>query len=701
LSKQFVLDGVNIAFEDGQSILDAALKANIYIPHLCHHPDLPDIGACGMCVVEIDGKTLRSCVVKAEEGISVISHSDHLDRIRTTAMQLMLSSHIDDCNTCPKYLKCELQSLIQQQGVSTGNFRRTSRMILQDESNPLFIRDMERCIVCGRCVRACKALRGVGALTYANDEKNRKQIVTIADNMRNSDCRFCGACVEVCPTGALRDKDGVFVERFAKGDKLVPCSYECPAHLDIPAYLRFISCGENDQATAKIMERAPFPRSLGSICMRFCEDKCRRQYLDSAVSVCELKRFAALNAGDGWKSQIPFSAPSGKKVAIVGAGPTGLTAAWLLKIKGHDVEVFEAEREAGGMMRYGMPEYRLSSDELKQDIEDICSIGIEIHFETCINDYSALSGFDAVLWCGGAQEGIKLPLNGADCSGVLIGLDFLKDLRHGKRPDIGQNVLVLGGGDVAYDCARSALRLGAKASVCCIEPEDKMTSSEHERVDGTEEGVVAYTGRSFERIVSESGKVSGLECCFVTNFEFDDCGHLKIEKDPSSLHTIPCDTLIFAVGQRVNIPEGMEISTDSKGHAAVDDGCRCGNGFFAAGDAVIGTSSVVQAVGWGQKAAAAIDCFLGGNGDIIPTIARAQKRNSDIHENCFFNALRRTGAVTDSSERKTSFMPYIDTLDEDIAVEQAMRCLQCDLRQDITRSKFYNEYTGAKKGAVE
>ena len=293
---------------------------------------------------------------------------------------------------------------------------------------------------------------------------------------------------------------------------------------------------------------------------------------------------------------------------------------------------------------------------------------------------------------------MRLPIKGAECDGVITGLDFLKELRLGKVPRIGKNVLVLGGGDVAYDCARSAVRLGAEAAVCCLEPEDKMTSSEHERVEGTQEGVKAYAGRTFERIASENGHITGIECCLVSRFEHSEDGKLILEKKPDSMHTIACDTIIFAVGQKVFIPEGMGIAADGKGRAEIDGDCRASENLFAAGDAVTGTSSVVQAVAWGQRAAASMDRYLGGDGDIIPEIAKKQEKDKDIHENCFFNQLRQSGEMLCAAERKESFGAYVSVLGPEEAMKQASRCLQCDLRREITRPKFYNEYSTQKRG---
>lgn len=696
----FKLDGQDVPFTPGQTVLESALSAGIFIPHLCHHKDLPDIGGCGLCVVSIDGETVRSCLTEAKEGMSVVSKSEELDHIRTIAMQLMLAGHIDDCNSCPKYLKCEFQMLIQQQGATVGDMRSTARGRVANLANPLIVRDLERCVACGRCVRVCHDIRKIGALTYTNDEKERKIVETKSENgLRDSDCRFCGACVEICPTGALRDKDGVFAENFCKGDMLVPCSYECPAHLDIPEYIRFIKCGDYLHAYEKIMEKAPFPRSLGNICMKFCENKCRRQYIDEPVSICSLKRFAGVESSDEVKNDFHPKASNGKSVGIVGAGPTGLTAAWLLGMKGYSVTVFESMPEAGGMMRYGMPEYRLSTDELNADISSILSIGnIDLKLSTPVDSMDVLKGFDAVIWATGAQTGSTLPIEGADSEGVLVGLDFLRAVRCGESPAIGKNVIVLGGGDVAYDCARTAIRLGAEAGVCCVEPEEKMTCTHHEKTDGAVEGVSVYSGRTFERILSKDGRVTGIECCNVKSFEFDENGRLKIEKQEDSLHEIMCDTIIFAVGQKVNIPEFAGIETDAKGRAVYEASSLEKTVILPAGDAVTSTSSVVQAVAWGQKAASDVDRYLGGDGQVIPEIAPKQIKIADISKNDFFNSGRNDGDAIPGDVRCKLFKPYVSPLDADEALKQSSRCLQCDLRKEISRARLYSEFA-FKKGA--
>ena len=695
------IDGKEVNVRAGQSILEAALENGIFIPHLCHHKDLPDIGGCGMCVVELEGKTVRSCSTQVAPGMSVVSKSEHLDHVRMIAMQLMLAGHIDDCNSCPKYLKCEFQMIIQQQGATVGSLRGTARDFECDEHNPLIIRDMDRCISCGRCVRACKEMRGVGALRYAQDKKGRRYVSTLApgEDLKASDCRFCGACVEVCPTGALRDKDGVFAERFCRGDMLVPCEYECPAHLDIPAYLRAINHNDENEAMALIMERAPLPRSLGWVCMRFCEERCRRQHLDEPVSICSLKRYAADSADEGWKAGINICADTGKAVAIVGAGPAGLTAAWLLRLKGHRVKIFEKQSAAGGMLRWGLPEYRLPLEALEKDIRCIEDMGVEIALSQSVEDRAALSGFDAVLWCAGATKSATLPLEGADSQGVHTALDFLYSLRSGERPALGECVLVLGGGDVAYDCARSALRLGSQAALCCLEDEASMPATERERSEGAEEGVQLYPGRSFLRIVAENGRVSGVECAEVASFSFDENGRLNTELVPDSAHVIPCDSVIFAVGQKPVVPVGMGLELTERGLVSVDKDCAASvEGWFAAGDAAGGTSSVVQTVAWGQRAAAAIDRYLGGDGEVIPRIAAHNKRPQLLGDRDNFENARVDGHHLPAGERKCGFGPCELELLASEAVEQAGRCLQCDLRREISRPRLYSEFAFRKEG---
>ena len=245
-------------------MLDAALEAGIYVPHLCHHPDLPPAGVCRLCVVEVEGVDgpVASCVTPASEGMVVRTQSDHIARMRRLAMELILAAHPPECGTCEKYLNCELQSLKQYLGVEELSIKRRAKLLPVNSSNPLFVYDPNKCVLCGRCVRACWDLREVGVLHYMK-KGDEFQIYTSDDRpLADAACRFCGACAEVCPTGAIQDKDELVKGKNRKV-ALVPCKGECPAEIDVPRYVRFVKDGDYPAAAAVIREKVPFPGVLG------------------------------------------------------------------------------------------------------------------------------------------------------------------------------------------------------------------------------------------------------------------------------------------------------------------------------------------------------------------------------------------------------------------------------------------------------
>ena len=228
------IDGRALQVEQGMNVLEAALQNGIYIPHLCHHPDLPELGSCRLCIVEVEGKegVHPSCELRAEEGMVIRTKTEQISALRNLSMELLLAAHPEDCSTCPKYGKCELQTLIQYMGVSATRMTSRIKGLKMDERNPLIVHDMNRCVLCGRCVRACKDLRQVGVLQY-NKKNLESYIGTLHDKLlKDADCRFCGACAEVCPTGTIRD--ALNWNPTEKRDTLIPCTAECPAHADVP-----------------------------------------------------------------------------------------------------------------------------------------------------------------------------------------------------------------------------------------------------------------------------------------------------------------------------------------------------------------------------------------------------------------------------------------------------------------------------------
>jgi formate dehydrogenase beta subunit len=698
---KLIIDGKEIKTEEGKTVLEAVLEGGIYIPHLCHHPDLKPVGTCGICVVDVDGmdEPPISCTTPAVEGMVVKTKTPQIDHLRRQAMEVMLANHPQQCVECSQYLNCELQSVKQFLGiVEEVKVKRQLKPIPINTGNPLFVHDLFLCIKCGRCVRACNDLRGAEVLQFIEEAEETRIGIPDDRTLVEAGCRFCGACVEVCPTGAMRDKEEL-MEGKKRRKALVPCKHACPAEIDVPRYIRFIREKDYSAATAVVRERAPFPRVLGYVCNHPCETICRRSEVNEAISIRELKRFAAERDDAGlWKQNSRKAPSTNKQVAIVGSGPAGLTAAYYLSKLGHGVTVFEALPLAGGMMRVGVPKYRLPRDVLDEEIQEIESMGIDIRTNTKIDSLDALfeEGYDAVLVAIGTHEGQKLPIPGADHDGVLVGLDFLRDVNLGKEVNVGRRMLVLGGGYVALDCARVARRLGAhQVHVACLESRDTMPAAPDEIEQGEEEGLHIHPSHTFTRILSENGHITGVECLDVESFEFDEDGSAHINGIEGSEHMLSADTIIFAIGQRPEIPPQFDLRTGLGNTIEVDsytlDTSR--EGVFAAGDAVSGTASVIEAIASGRKGAIAVDRYLGGSGMIDEKLAPDEVPEAWLGcEENFVSQHRRENACMPAEERLNSFCEIIHGLDEEAVLEESKRCLQCDLRLKMTPVKFWGEY---------
>ncbi|HHH83712.1 MAG TPA: FAD-binding protein, partial [Chloroflexi bacterium] len=378
-------------------------------------------------------------------------------------------------------------------------------------------------------------------------------------------CVGCGDCADVCPivipdpfNEGLSQRHAAFklypqaVPNAYAIEKLgiSPCRDACPAGQRAQGYIALIREGRYEDALRVIKEDNPFPGICGRICNHRCEDACNRGLLDEPINIRALKRFVTDKVyAKPREPRPPAEITQEKRVAIIGAGPCGLTAAQDLAKLGYPVAIFEALPVAGGMLRVGVPEYRLPAEIIDREVADILDLGIELRLNTMVEDLDEVfdEGFDAVLIAVGAHEGIRLPIPGADLDGVLINTRFLRDVRLGNPPPLGEKVLVLGGGNVAIDCARTAVRLGAEVHLACLESRQGMPCHPWEADAAEEEGVTIHPDRSFLRIVAdENGRAAGVECAKVTHFEFDHEGRLSVETEPDSEDILEADTVIFS-----------------------------------------------------------------------------------------------------------------------------------------------------------
>ena len=704
---RITIDGKTFEVAENANILDIALENGIYIPHLCHHKDLHPLGSCRMCIVEVDGeeKPVTSCNLKPRDGMVIKTHSPEINRLRMLALELLLTGHPEDCSTCPAYGNCELQTLIQYIGPKTGRLKMRQKGFGVNENNPLLIHDMNRCVLCGRCVRACNELRGVKVLQY-----NKQELETYVGTLHNkllidSDCRFCTACAEVCPTGTIRDKLTEKQLTLPQELKYIPCKTACPAHTDVPRYVRYVKEGNFDAAVAVVREKAPFPGTLGRICTHACELDCKRNALSSPISIRAIKRYAAdHDTGKYWKGKGKQLPPTGKKVCVVGGGPSGLTAAYYLAKQGHSVTVKEELPTAGGMLSYGIPSYRLPRKVVQNEIDVIKEAGVKIECNSRVNNpKDLLKEYDAVLMAIGGHNGVILPMPGNKLEGVLANIAFLRNASMGKPTGLGKRIVVLGGGNVAFDCARTAKRLGAEEiHLACLEARDKMTADDEEIEEAKEEGIFVHPAQTFEKITGET-HVTGVDFMDVESFTFDENRRAIIKKREGSEHHIDCDTVIFATGQRPDITEDAGL-TLGRGNSIVvnnleKDKATNVKGIFAAGDCIYGTKSVIQAIQSGREAASQIDIYLGGDGNIKETLAPVETPDPYIGRVEGFGHLERQETDKDGAkERMDNFNEYDHGISDDRIKKECSRCLQCDLRLCISKPHLWADYSNNKEG---
>ncbi|MBU0718716.1 MAG: FAD-dependent oxidoreductase, partial [Planctomycetes bacterium] len=480
-------------------------------------------------------------------------------------------------------------------------------------------------------------------------------------------------CVEVCPTGCLTDKDA------QPGDRerwLLPCKHSCPAGADVPGYIRRIAMRDFDGAAALIRETLPLANVLGHVCFHLCEYECRRSQVDDAIAICALKKFAMESASSVQLPEATKAPKSGKKVAIVGSGPAGLTAAHFLALKGYDVTVFEAAESPGGMPARAIPSYRLPQDVLEKDLDAIRRLGVDVKTGHRVDTGKAMvglldEGYHAVLIAVGLPHSKKIDLHGSELDGVYWGLDFLTEAKTGESIEFGSEIIVVGGGNVAVDVAMTALRLANPAGATspptvrmfCLESREEMPAHAAEIEKAEAEGIEINPSWGPAAILGDQGKVDGIEFRRCTAV-FDEQRKFAPTFDEQQRTTVHANVVILAVGQ--SPPDDYPAEQD---------------GLFLAGDVTGGQLSIVHAVASGRTAAERIDKHLGGNGNVLVQLCDHPAPSARIGREESFIPRRRVAVNCRApAERIAGFDEIEGTYSSEQAVAEAQRCLQCDLR---------------------
>ena len=470
-----------------------------------------------------------------------------------------------------------------------------------------------------------------------------------------------------------------------------PCQHTCPVGLDVPGYIALIKEGKPADAYKLISQRLPLPMTVGRVCPHPCEKKCRRGQVDEPISIRHLKRYASDFAYEHGMSYIPeIKSAKSEKVAIVGAGPAGLSAAWDLTIEGYKVTIFEALPVAGGMLAVGIPEYRLPKEVLNKEIENIKKLGIDIKLNSPVKDIDALfkEGYKAVFVAIGAHKGDKMGIQGEELEGVYDAIDFLRNINLGKDIKVGMKVAVVGGGNSAIDAARVALRKGAgEVHIVYRREKADMPAEEEEITAAEEEGIKLHVLTAPVKVIDKGGKVAGIECTKMALGDFDKSGRRSPKPIQGSEYTIEVDMLIEAIGQR---PDTAVIKLGSakvsKGGTLVADKRTLATeqkGVFVGGDAYTGPWTVIEAIASGQRAASSIKRFLTGK-ELAPRVDRKDAEsftysNVPPTDEETGERARVGNAEIRLEDRRTSFKEVAANYTAKEAKEECSRCLRCDI----------------------
>ena len=573
--------------------------------------------------------------------------------------------------------------------------------------------------ICNCCGCGCYAMRL--ANEFINNDIVRSNYKSVVDETK---CVACGECVDVCPTNALRlgqelwkkaPSDGTIIKETPRNrewneDKwnsdyrlnrknalesgTAPCITNCPAHIPVQGYIKLASQGKYTDALELIKKHNPLPAVCGRICPRLCEEDCTRGEFDEAVAVDDIKKFIAEKDLEKESRFIPRKRHdySDKKIAIIGSGPSGLTCAYDLAIDGYDVTVFEKEKKLGGMLTLGIPSYRLEKDVLEAEIDVIRELGVkfetgvEIGKDVSIADLRA-RGYNAFFVAIGAQQGRKLGIEGEEAEAVISGVDFLRTLNLGEPTSVSGRVVVIGGGNVAIDVARSSARLNGvtQTELFCLESRDTMPAHKEEVQEALDEEIGINNGWGPTRVVIDNGKVVGIEFkrCLET---FDATGRFNPKFDENDAKVVPCDYVLLSVGQtyaygdllkgepvkmgRGNTIEVHPITLQS----SVAD-------IFAGGDVAFGPRLAIDAIAAGKEAAVSLHRFVQKGQSLLfgrDTHSYKMLDKSNLSDQIDYDGTERQRiSHVDGKVAKTTFKDLRGILTEEQIAAETARCLGC------------------------
>lgn len=569
--------------------------------------------------------------------------------------------------------------------------------------------------ICNCCSCSCFALRS--ATMFLNTDMVRSNYVSEIDE---ENCVACGECVSACPANALQLGQKLCAETqiiekridfpynsewgpenwnvdYRTNRKNVldsgtsPCITECPAHIPVQGYIKLASQGKYTEALELIKKQNPFPAICGRICPRSCESVCTRGDVDESLAIDDIKKFIAEKDLNAETRYIPKKRHDyGKKIAIIGAGPSGLSCAYYLAIDGYDVTVFEKQKALGGMLTLGIPSYRLEKDVVNAEIDIIKELGVK--FKTGVEVGKDISldelrnqGYEAFYLAIGAQGGRKLNIKGENTKGVISGVDFLLDVNLGKKVDMSGDVVVIGGGNVAIDVARTATRSGASTvQMFCLENEEEMPALDEEVEEARSEDIVVNNSWGPKEILIENGRVVGIEfkkCISV----FDENNRFNPKFDEEERKIIKADKILLSIGQSIdwgNLLEGSKAEKNKNNTIKVDPFTlqSTESDIFAGGDVATGPKFAIDAIALGKEGAISIHRYVQPGQDLILGRDRRDfrafdKENIDLEG--YDNIPRQRTEDVDGAKAKTSFNDLRTTLTEEQVQKETERCLEC------------------------